>query len=360
MNIWAFLRSLIYVYGFKQKLGVAPDTRTDEQKQRDYLHEERVFPSSTNAFGNTKITGSKYPLQNQKSTSECVPHAVALALGIERELDGDVFAVLSPTFIYRQRANYPAAGTAPYDAFSLFAKYGAPLLNQLPTPTYEYQANGAVLTQQMYVEGSIYAGKEFYTLMNPKDISELATIASQGHGVPITIFATEQEWSQTYPQIYNPKLTYSQATIQHEVTILPNSGFVEGTKLYVTIQDSCPFGGIQIRHLSEDFIKMRCYGAAYWDTVSIIGGGVPPKYTFTKILKWGSVGNEVKLMQQLLAAEGCLPIDCITGNFYGRTLAAVHAFQNKYAAEILLPIGLNAPTDTWGSACIAKANQLCA
>lgn len=361
MNILALVQALIsHLITKKLNTGVADDTRTEAQKQQDYLHEERIFPGNSGPFSNQKIAASKYPLQNQNSTSECVPHALALALGIERERDGASFIALSPTFDYRLRLNYPAPGTAPSNGFNIFSTYGSPLLTTLPTPLYEYQANAAVLTAQMYLEADIYEGKEFYILNTPNDITAIANIAAQGHGVPITIFSTLQEWSQTYPQILNPKLTYAQAIVQHEVCVLPNSGFSENGKNYVTIQDSFPFGGMQIRYLSEDFISLRCYGAGYWDTVSILGGGPKPTYTFTKVLKWGSVGNEVKAMQQLLVSEGCLPADCVTGNFYGRTLAGVHAFQNKYASDILLPLNLNAPTDTWGSACIAKANQLCA
>ena len=46
-------------------------------------------------------------------------------------------------------------------------------------------------------------------------------------------------------------------------------------------------------------------------------------------------------------------------SFFGtRTLAAVRAFQGRYAAEILAPVGLTAPTGFWGPSTRAQANAL--
>jgi hypothetical protein len=106
-------------------------------------------------------------------------------------------------------------------------------------------------------------------------------------------------------------------------------------------------------------VSARVFGAAYWDTVQIIGNGPKPTYTFTKVLSFGANSEEVRMVQKLLISEGLLPTDCATGYFGGRTLAGVRAFQVKYASDILIPINLDAPTSTWGARCIAKANTLC-
>ena len=363
-ELLALVRSLFVAQIFTFT-GVLDDPRSDEDKEQDYLHEERASAYAApipDSFSNPKITESPYPIENQWRTSSCVPHGTTLALGIERKADGDeVYSRLSPLFTYRLRSNYGREGSSLPEMLSLGKKYGAPLFATLPTRTgmTEAQANALVLSGQAYTEAEIYRGLEYYSLEEPRDFEAIAAIAQQGHGVPILIYATYDEWAREYPVVLNPKLNPLYAQVRHCVCVLPKSGFWENGTRYVVIQDSAHFGGKSLRYVSEAFIKARCYGAGYWDTVQFIGSGKRPRYTFTKPLRVGSSGPEVQVMQQLLIAEGVLPVDCATGYFGGRTLAGVRAFQNKYAADILLPLRLDEPTSTWGSACIAKANQLC-
>lgn len=359
-----FIKNFGKLFGFFSAgfTGLLPDPRTPEQKQQDFAHEERIQATvPADPFGNTRITTSPYPLENQQGTSSCVPHGIGLALAILRKKITGTYIRLSWIFAYRLRINYPQAGCWPPDIFGVYSKRGAPLYTTLPTPYNEDEANAEVLTAQMDNEAQLFEGLEYYTIQqNFNDIATLAALAEQGYGVAMLFYSTIAEWSQSVPQILTPNLPQTDAPVRHCVCILPNSGHTIDGVRYVTIQDSAWFGNIQIRHVSEAFIKARVFAAGYWDKVVIVGGGPVPKYTFTKTLKYGSSGPEVKAMQLLLIAEGCLPADCATGNFLGRTLAGVHAFQNKYAADILLPLKLDAPTDAWGSMCIAKANTLSA
>lgn len=342
--------------------GVIDDPRTMFEKRTDYLHEERVATGGVaDPFGNAQISDSGFYYENQHGTGACVPHAIGLALAIERLSDTKTYARVYPFMPYRMRSNFPQAGSWPVEIFNLYAKYGAPLYGNLPNFDSDAQANGLVITQQMLNDALAFKGKEYYTISVPNNITTIAQVAAQGHAVPITIYANYQEWFPEYPVIIYPGLQKGDklADVAHEICVLPNSGFTKDGKRYVTVQDSAQFNGIKLRHVSEDFIVARAYGAGYWDTVDIIGGGPRPKYHFSQTLKYGMKSEEVRQMQLLLIAEGCLPADCATGLFAGRTLAGVHAFQNKYAKDILIPISLTAPTDTWGSMCIKKANELC-
>lgn len=338
--------------------GVISDQRTNGEKQQDYLHEERNVSVSADPFGNSQITLSPYPYENQLSTSECVPHAVGLALSIERKTAGQNFEQLSPSFVYRLRSNYSNAGSAPQNVFNIYKNTGAPLFTTLPTPQTEQEANALILSNQMYTEAQIYRGATYYTLGTPNDISTIAQIIQQGHPVAITLFATEDEYSRQYPVILTPSLTYAQAAVQHEVCVLPYSGFIKDGIKYVAIQDSAWFGGWKLRYLSETFIKTRVYGAMYWIGSQTLSVGPKPNFKFTQTLQFGSRSNEVIYMQRFLVSEGLLPSDCVTGYFGGYTLAAVKAFQAKYASDILLPVGLMAPTGIWGPSSIKKANSL--
>lgn len=346
----------------KYYTGLNEDTRPQVEKDKDYLHEERAASTvPADPFGNVQIVDNTYYLENQQQTSSCVPHGVGLALAIERKADTGEYVRLSPMFAYRLRNTYPQEGCALQNIYDVYRKFGSPLYTTLPTPKTEAQANAVYLTTAMYNEAKMYKGLNYFTIFDCTNMDTLGSVAQQGHAVPILIYATYPEWAQLYPQVTNPYLTRSSPTaeVKHCVAILPKSGFIRDGKRYFTVQDSSWFGSIALRYVSEDFIKARCYGAGYWDTVAEFAGGPRPIHTFNTVLRVGSTGPDVVALQQLLISEKLLPPDCATGTFGGLTLAALHGFQNRYASEILIPQHLDKPTDTFGPSSIAKANQLC-
>lgn len=341
--------------------GLLEDNRLESEKQRDHLHEERaVATAPEDPFGNAQIHDSPYMYFNQFSTYSCVAHAVGLALSIEREADTGIWQQISPAFDYRLRSNFPQEGSALPDIALKYRRLGTPLYSTLPTPQTEVELNRVAITDYMYNEAKIFQGGNFISFLFPADINELARVAQLGHGVAILIFMNEDEYNVEYPAMKNPNMTKEQAEIRHCVCILPRSGFTKDGVRYVTIQDSAWFGGWKLHHLSEAFIAKRCYGALYWDTVTVIGGGAYPKWTFNTILRYGMNSGEVEKLQELLIAEGLLAKGFNSGYFGGMTLAAVNAFQSRYASEILIPQGLTQPTGVFGNACMAKANKLCA
>ena len=90
------------------------------------------------------------------------------------------------------------------------------------------------------------------------------------------------------------------------------------------------------------------------------------KCPFTLDLNSGSQGLEVLMLQKflngspetLVASVGVGSIGNETDYFGSLTFNAVFAFQAKYAAEILTPLGLVNPTGYWGSATRKYANTL--
>jgi hypothetical protein len=94
----------------------------------------------------------------------------------------------------------------------------------------------------------------------------------------------------------------------------------------------------------------------------------PCPYSWTRNLQVGSTGNDVLKLQQFLNADpsteiatsGIGSLGNETTNYGGRTKQAVAAFQEKYAADVLTPIGLTTGTGAVGTLTRSKLNALCA
>lgn len=82
---------------------------------------------------------------------------------------------------------------------------------------------------------------------------------------------------------------------------------------------------------------------------------------FENNLYYGMMNNpEVRCLQEFLKSQGpeIYPEGLVTGNFLSLTQQAVIRFQEKYASEILTPLGLEKGTGYLGPATRAKLNQL--
>lgn len=96
------------------------------------------------------------------------------------------------------------------------------------------------------------------------------------------------------------------------------------------------------------------------------GGTTSTGFTFTRNHSQGDSGGEVMQIQKFLntmadtqvSASGAGSPGNESSYFGPATKAAVAKFQNKYAAEVLTPVGLSAGTGFWGAASRAKANSL--
>ena len=103
----------------------------------------------------------------------------------------------------------------------------------------------------------------------------------------------------------------------------------------------------------------------FMDSVSVQIGPVSPApapqvtLSFTRNLAGGMSGDDVKELQKILASDPVIyPEGLVSGYFGPLTQKAVIRFQEKYAADILLPIGIAQGTGLVGPMTVKKLNAI--
>lgn len=353
--------------------GLIINARTSDQKEYDIKFSD-VFGSPVPKPPNYLkakpdiSTYEQYPWENQMGESSCVAHSKVLNQAIYNSIKREsAFVQGGPIFVYRLRFNYPSEGMDPKDADNVLQNYGVPNYADCPNTQTEAQANALVITPDLYDLAAKNKSGNWATADDPTNIDSIA-YATNVLGIPVSIviFAQLNEYSVSTPQIIYPSLTMNQAVVQHCVTVLPNTAYIDpmSGKRFVMIQDSAFFGGIVYRSLSEDFIKARCVAADCIVELGVSSIITLPKYTFATPLAFGTVSKDVQVLQTCLQSMGFFPtmvngqLFTPTQTYGSLTKNAILSFQNAYAAEILTPIGLNQGTGNFGTSTMNFINKL--
>jgi len=145
-------------------------------------------------------------------------------------------------------------------------------------------------------------------------------------------------------------------------TLTDQDAVFDGVVYYYTVRAIDAAGN---ESTNTNQVSIRAIGMSVKETELALPPGQVGVNAFVRNVRLGSRGPDVKALQQFLNANGFLLSFQGAGSpgneteFFGALSArAVTRFQEKYAAEILFPLGLEKGTGFFGPATRKKANEL--
>lgn len=345
----------------KIQTGALIDTRLEEEKQKDFLHEEIAF-GNVNVEWTEKKEYKEYFPYDQSTSLSCVAGGGAIT---EEYFSNKTF-IPSRKDIYIRRANRPHGGMAMHDLFNVCIK-GMASEEQVLSQKLGENAMNAEYALTSDIIGT-RARHKFDTWVSIKNYTDINTLASVVDHTPIVAFwffddsLSWQEWWNVYPKVVNARCDlFGNGTARHQATIVDRT--LINDKKYFVVQDTAGVGhgdgkNKNLRFVDEAFIKARLYSAGYGINNSDEIVTSKPKVKINKTLKVGDRGVDVEKLQAVLIYEGLLKIQKPTGVFAGMTRRAVIDYQNKYRSEILTPSGLKSGTGIVGRFTVNHINKI--
>ena len=370
---------------FRKKLhyisGVLPDSRSAEERQKDYKTEE-VLAMATPLVWPTWEEWKEKPaikkmlndleVHSQKNVGSCAAESLALLLAIKNYQEDGVFNKVSSKPIYGNRINKPSVGMYASDVGKIGVELGSVFESLYPSPN-DTDANMSDLSDYITAYKSmakVLRMDKYFWLYQTTNIDTFAQILALGEPINMTVVFGDGEWTSV-PEVKNVVPKYG-----HMITALPNSYFTYQGKKAIYAQDSHGKDYyLNGRHILKEewFTKGRVIVGIWFSDIHNLEifnqqviSELKPKYQFNKDLYLGMNNSDVAMLQVCLAtiqdSDGFLfPLwqgQSPTGYFGGLTLKAVKRFQEKYKDEILTPLGLTSATGYVGSSTRAVLNRL--
>lgn len=332
------LLSILKAFFIKQpipsvvNLGALPDTRPQEEKEKDPIFSELVAKAATvNWIKKDPSTFRIFGSQNQAFSSSCVAQAMRKALRVLFKVNHDLDIDLSGTDIYRRRPNFPDEGMSGPAAFTI-VQSGVQLNALMPSDNKtEYEMNHPTILPGTAEVAAAFKVPNSVTL-SLGDIETVASVIQEtGKGVILFYFFTQLEWSQYKPTVQGSHYAAEPGILRHAVCAVDFTLNDQGEKCLV-VDDSAHFGGLDRRLITQAFHSARNYYAAYPMRFSFD----PASETVKPTYKEGSITS----LQDCLKAEGVFPSNVASTGVYGPvTTQAVKDFQKKYGLDQVGTVG---------------------
>ena len=298
--------------------GCLPDTRTKKEKEKDW-HKDLAMSGVVNWVEKDFSDIKRFPVRNQDGSGTCVMQTCALICGIENFLEEGKFIEFSVD-LYNFRINKDSAGMTGVNALDLLKNKGLTLEILLPSMNMG-ESQIAKLKRSISDDeiAKIFRIKDYWQL--PFNLEQIATIMENGrkNGVakPLMVWFMfpRKEWTAI------PELSKSNYDMVHHSVTAIDYGILNG-KRGLFIQDSWGLhnsteGGL--RFISEDYLERMTFCAYVND---LPNDHEETQSMFTRILRYGSRGEDVKNLQKLLSLNA-------DGIFGRQTERAVKNFQKE-------------------------------
>lgn len=331
--------------------GALPDTRTDEQKKKDYQFIETVASAApANWVEKDPSQWRKFPIRNQNGSLTCVAQTEAKEMGVMYAVNnGGEFVEFSAGFIYKRRINKSwqnNGGMVGINARDIINKEGTTLESLMPSQNMTDPQVDASEEKQYYRDIAKLFSVPNYVMFTPgKDFETIAsTIQTTKKAVMVWFRFDYDEWTDI------PFLKAgAAATIYHSVAAV-DAVLYKGKK-YLVIEDSWGefYGFKGQRLISEEFFAARNLFASYLINFKMYEkdkAPTPTKQTFGMVLEFipldanGEISDPVKheaqknqviQLQEVLKKEGLFPKNIASTGYYGSiTAVKVLEFQRKY------------------------------
>lgn len=322
------------------KTGVLEDPRTEEERKQDYLASEVMIKSpivmyknyndwlQTNAANWMKIL----PIHDQNGSSSCVSQACAMVATILNALEEGTVIPFSARWIYAKRMNRPIEGMFLNDAAQLLIDNGTLMDILVPgNNKTEQQMNelSEYNIDSFKTIAKLYAPSAYFWVDN--DIDSFAQILAKGTPMLMAVRFGNNEWNKDIPTINDSEPKYA-----HAITALPHSYFSYNGKPAIMIADSWGInnGMKGYRIVTKDWFDQGRVFAGIW-FVDLKNPTVSPvtAFKFEKDLGYGSIGEDVRKLQEVLKNKYQLFKLELTGNYYGYTMACVKELQKLKGIE---------------------------
>lgn len=328
-------------------LGALPDTRTQEEKSKDFQAIEIVTRATPIVWKPIKVEDIPvfFP-HNQSFSGTCVAQTVATIVSRNNFREEGKAIDCSASFIYQLRINRPGYGMVGDDALKLMCNNGTSLECLMPSQNMNDEEVDQVTKTKLDIQIAKVLQSQAY-FHTPFDINFIASIIEsdrkRGVGVPLMVWFEFDNNNSYWTMVPNDK-DVSGERVRHSITAI-EYGFWNGEKALVC-QESAGVSSTMrpnvknIRIITESWMKKHMILCAYvtdkfndWRDNNA-PAPVKPKYTFTTALTWSEVFNvnpEVKILQDILKYEGIFDYKKDSTGYYGNyTAACVLQYQNRY------------------------------
>lgn len=322
----------------EQNLGALEDTRTENEKLKDFQFDEIVSSADPVKWVEKSPTDwRKFHIRNQDGSSSCVAQSMSKILGVLQYLRDGVFIDFSAAFIYQRRSNKTIGdgeGMIAVNAFEIVRKNGTTLDALMPSQGIsEKEINSVREEDYDRVVASAFAVGNYVQFKPKLSFDEVASTIQKTSKAVMTNFTFDRaEWTDIPTvKVDSPRLRHSVACV--DFTLYKG-------KEYLVIEDSWgKFGKFDGQRLiSREFYEKRNTFAGY--PINFKLGEAPtsnkPMFATSQQMKLGDKNDSVRQLQDVLKYEGLFPTNVESTGLYGAiTARAVLQFQIKYSVAPL-------------------------